>query len=188
VHHSLFSWPALQKRLRPFLADIVIAFALGAFSAVIAAAATLPDWIQTRPQAKLVIITLEAGVGDNNDGLNYNGHFNGHPRIIVPLGWTVIVRMKNADPRVPHSALVTKVYPADQAPERLSAQDTAFPGAATPVPFTGTPAGGYGEFSFAANQAGQYLIACGVQTHLQIGMFLRLDVVDGATEPDAKPE
>jgi len=149
-----------------------------------AGAADLPDWIQATTQAQFVVITLDAGVGDNNDGLNFNGFYNGSHRIVVPLGWTVIVRMRNADPRVPHSALVTPVYRQDEMPERLSTKDTAFPGAATPVPFTGTAAGGYGEFSFAADKAGHYFIACGVRTHLQIGMWLRLDVVEGAAGPD----
>lgn len=161
----------------------MIAFALGVFSAV-AVAATVPIWIQTRPQAQLVVVTLEAGLGDSNDGLNFNSHFNGDHRIVVPLGWTVIVRMKNADARVPHSALITQVYRREEMPDRLTANDAVFPGAATPVPFTGTAAGGYAEFSFAANKAGQYFIACGVLTHLQVGMFLRLDVAQGAGEPD----
>jgi Sulfocyanin (SoxE) domain len=146
--------------------------------------AAMPEWIQARSQAHLVVITLDAGVGDNNDGLNFNGFHSGDHRIVVPLGWTVIVRMRNADSRVPHSALVTRVYKKEEMPDRLSAKDTAFPGAATPVPFTGTAAGGYGEFSFAADKAGQYFVACGVLTHLQIGMWLRLDVVDGAKEPE----
>ena len=182
MQHPFVSRPALWKR-RPFLADIVLAFALGVFSAV-ALAATVPTWIQTRSQAQLVIITLDAGLGDNNEGLNFNGYFNGDHRIVVPLGWTVIVRMKNADARVPHSALVTRVYRREEMPERLSASDAVFPGAATPVPFTGTAAGGYAEFSFVANKASQYFVACGVLTHLQIGMFLRLDVTEGAPEPD----
>jgi len=161
-----------------------LTLAVWLLSAGFAGAANLPDWIQARSQAHLMVITLDAGVGDSNEGLNFNGFHNGSHRIVVPLGWTVIVRMRNADARVPHSALVTRVYRQDEMPDRLSGKDAVFPGAATPVPFTGTAAGGYGEFSFSAEKAGRYFIACGVQTHLQIGMWLRLDVVDGASEPD----
>ena len=175
---------AQVKRLLPPCSIFALALAVWLQPASGAGAATLPDWIQARTQAQLVVITLDAGVGDNNDGLNFNGFHSGDHRIVVPLGWTVIVRMRNADARVPHSALVTRVYRKEEMPDRLSGKDTVFPGAATPVPFTGTAAGGYGEFSFAADKAGQYFIACGVQTHLQIGMWLRLDVVDGAAAPD----
>jgi Sulfocyanin (SoxE) domain len=150
------------------------------------AAADLPNWVTARPQARLVILQMDAGVGDANQGLNFNGHHDGSHRVMVPLGWTVIVRMRNSDPRVPHSALVTKVYRQEEMPERLGPQDTVFPGAATPVPFNGTAAGGYAEFTFVANQAGRYLVACGVQTHLQAGMWLRLDILEGLAGPDLR--
>jgi len=153
-------------------------------SGAVVAALSVPDWILAKPQAHLVILTLDAGLGDANGGLNFNGHHDGSHRIMVPLGWTVIVRMRNADTRVPHSALVTRVFRQAEMPERLSPSDAAFPGAATPVPFTGTASGGYGEFSFAADRPGQYTLACGVQTHLQAGMWLRLDIVEGAPAPD----
>lgn len=140
-----------------------------------------------RSSARLIILALDAGVGDANGALNFNGHHDGSHRIMVPQGWTVVVRMKNSDPRVPHSALVTKVYKQEEMPDRLGPSDTVFPGAATPVPFSGTAAGGYAEFTFVANRPGQYLVACGVHTHLQAGMWLRLDIVEGITEPDWKP-
>jgi hypothetical protein len=129
---------------------------------------------------------LDAGVGDTNHGLNFNGHHDGSHRIMVPLGWTVIVRMRNADSRVPHSALITRVYRQEEMPDRLGLPDTVFPGAATPVPVNGTAAGGYAEFTFVANQTGRYLVACGVQTHLQAGMWLRLDIVDGLASADLR--
>jgi len=121
--------------------------ALTAFlmSAGFAAAGNLPEWISAKPQAKLVVLAMDAGVGDNNGGLNFNGHHEGHNRIVVPQGWTVIVRMRNADSRVPHSALVTRVYRQEEMPDRLSPSDAVFPGAATAVPHTGTAAGGYAD-------------------------------------------
>ena len=61
---------------------------------------------------------------------------------------------------------------------------SVFPGAATPVPYTGTAAGGYAEFTFAANKAGKYLVACGVHTHLQAGMWLHLDIVEEISAPE----
>src|SRR5262245_41390290 len=77
-------------------------------SAGIAAAERLPDWVTAKPQARLLVVSLDAGLGDHNGGLNYNGLSEGSHRIVVPLGWTVVVRMKNSDSRVSHSTLVTR--------------------------------------------------------------------------------
>jgi Sulfocyanin (SoxE) domain len=174
-------------RPRSSRAALALAWSLAVWLlSVTFAAADLPSWITARPQARLVILAMDAGVGDANQGLNFNGHHDGSHRVMVPLGWTVVVRMRNSDARVPHSALITRVYRQEEMPERLGAQDTAFPGAATPVPFNGTAAGGYAEFTFVANQTGHYLVACGVQTHLQAGMWLRLDVVEGLSGPDLR--
>jgi hypothetical protein len=148
----------------------------------LATAEKLPDWVASRPQSRLVVLTLDAGIGDANGGMNFNGHHDGSHRIVVPHGWTVIVRLRNADARVPHSALVTRVYKQEEMPDRLGAEHSVFPGAATPVPFTGTAAGGYGEFTFAANRPGRYLIACGVHTHLQAGMWLRLEIAERVSD------
>jgi hypothetical protein len=147
------------------------------------AAATLPDWMTVKPQARLVVLALDAGIGDANGGLNYNGHHEGSHRLLIPQGWTVILRMRNADSRVPHSALITRIYRQEDMPDRLSPQDAVFPGAATAVPHSGTAAGGYAEFTFVASKPGSYFVACGVHTHLQAGMWLPLDIVDGLSEP-----
>jgi hypothetical protein len=165
---------------------LVWALSVLLLSAGFAAADKLPDWVAPKPQARLLVITLEAGVGDANGGMNFNGHHDGSHNIVVPQGWTVIIRLRNADARVPHSALVTRVYRQEEMPDRLGPSDTAFPGAATPVPFTGTAAGGYAEFTFAANRPGRYLVACGVHTHLQAGMWLRLDIMEGISEPSLR--
>ena len=165
----------LPRRAAHTLVSVLTVFLI---SAGLAAAGNMPEWINAKPQARLVVITLDAGGGDANGGMNFNGHHEGSHRIVVPHGWTVIVRMRNADSRVSHSALVTRVYKQEEMPDRLSAHDASFPGAATPVPFTGTAAGGYAEFTFVANRGGRYLLACGVHTHLQAGMWLRLEVVE----------
>jgi len=151
-----------------------------------AAAERLPNWITEKAQNRLVVLALDAGVGDENGALNFNGHFEGSHRIVVPVGWTVIVRMKNTDARVPHSALITKVYRQEEMPDRLGPDDAAFPGAATPVPYTGTAAGGYAEFTFAASKAGKYFVACGVHTHMQAGMWLKFDIVDGLSNVEMR--
>src|SRR5690242_13549224 len=75
-------------------------------SADFAAAAKMPDWVTVKPQSRLVMLALDAGAGDENGGLNFNGLSEGSHRLVVPKGWTVVVRMKNADARVPHSALI----------------------------------------------------------------------------------
>ena len=175
---------ASSRSARP----LVLAMAIWMWPVGSAPAANLPDWISAREQARLLVVTLDAGVGDENGGLNYNRLFEGSRRIVVPVGWTVIVRMRNADARVPHSTLVTRVYRQEEMPDRLGPNDAAFPGASTPVPFTGTAGGGYGEFAFSANKAGHYFLACGVHTHLQAGMWLRLDVVENISQPDFRTD
>ena len=152
-------------------------------SADVAAAAKMPDWVTVKPQSRLVMLALDAGAGDENGGLIFNGLSEGSHRLVVPKGWSVVVRMKNADARVPHSALITRVYRQEEMPDRLRPQDAVFPGAATPVPVNGTAAGGYAEFTFSASQAGHYFVACGVHTHLQAGMWFRFDIVDDVSEP-----
>ena len=163
-----------QYSSRRIASVLVRALAVWLLSAGFAAAAQMPDWVTVRPQSRLVMLALDAGVGDANGGLNFNGLHEGSHRLVIPRGWNVVVRMRNSDARVPHSALITRVYHQEEMPDRLGHQDTAFPGAATPVPFTGTAAGGYAEFTFTANQNGHYFVACGVHTHLQAGMWLRL--------------
>jgi hypothetical protein len=162
---------------------LVCAFAALSFWVAVAAAETLPRWMTVKPQARLVILTLDAGVGDANGGLNFSGHHEGSHRIVVPKGWTVIVRMKNADERVPHSALVTRIYAQEEMPDRLGVRDAVFPGATTPAPDTGTAAGGYAEFTFLADRVGKYFVSCGVHTHLQSGMWMPLHIVEGIAEP-----
>jgi sulfocyanin len=176
IPHRLASHPVCR--------GAAAALSIWLFSAAAAVAGPLPDWMTSKPNAKLLMLALDAGVGEANGALNFNGHHDGAYKIVVPQGWTVVVRMKNSDARVPHSALITKVYKQEEMPERLGPQDAIIPGAATPVPYTGTAAGGYAEFTFAAAKPGQYFIACGVHTHLQAGMWLRLEIAEGVTAPD----
>jgi hypothetical protein len=172
-----------RSRIRASIVFPLAAVTILFLSPIAASSETLPDWMSVRPNAKLLMLNLDAGVGDANGALNFNGLHEGSHRILVPHGWTVVVRMKNFDSRVAHSALVTRVYRQEEMPDRLGPQDSVFPGAATPVPYTGTAAGGYAEFTFVANKLGHYFVACGVHTHLQAGMWLRLDIVDGMSEP-----
>jgi hypothetical protein len=132
---------------RPVCSGAAAALGIWLFSAAAAMAGPLPDWMTVKPSSKLLMLALDAGVGEANGALNFNGHHDGSHKIVVPQGWTVVVRMKNFDARVPHSALVTRVYKQEEMPEKLGPQDTVFPGAATPVPFNGTAAGGYAEFT-----------------------------------------
>jgi len=169
---------------RPFAWSL----AVWLFSVACAGAGELPGWITPKPQSRLVVLSLDAGIGEENGGLNYNGQHDGSARILVPVGWTVVVRMRNADSRVPHSALITRVYRQEEMPDRLNPHDSAFPGASTPVPFTGTAAGGYGEFTFVAKEAGHYFVACGVHTHMQAGMWLRFDIEDGRSDVDVRKD
>ena len=89
---------------RPVCRSAAAALSIWLFSAAAAMAGPLPDWMTVKPNVKLLMLALDAGVGEANGALNFNGHHDGSHKIVVPQGWTVVVRMKNSDARVPHSA------------------------------------------------------------------------------------
>lgn len=136
--------------------------------------AAQPPVITTDAAKKLVKISFVAGHGNHNNGLNYNGDAKGEKTLTVPLGWTVEVSLSNTG-RMPHDVAIVAgaALPADPFKARL-----AFPNAATaviaPAGATAAPA------TFVVNRPGSYFVLCRVGKHAQNGMYVKMNVVNGA--------
>ncbi|GGO35617.1 sulfocyanin-like copper-binding protein [Deinococcus humi] len=134
----------------------------------------MPPAIKADSAGKTVQVTFVAGHGMNNNGLNYNGDAKGEKTLTVPLGWTVEVNLNNAG-RMPHdfAVIAGSTLPAEPFKAPL-----AFANAQTPV----IPPAGATEApaKFVANRSGTYFILCRVGKHAQNGMYVKMQVVDGA--------
>ncbi|MFC4424931.1 sulfocyanin-like copper-binding protein [Deinococcus navajonensis] len=134
----------------------------------------MPPAIKADAAKKTVQVTFVAGHGTTNNGLNYNGDAKGEKTLTVPLGWTVEVTLNNTG-RMPHdfAVIAGSTLPANPFTARL-----AFPNAATtvvpPAGSTAAPA------KFIANRPGTYFILCRVGKHAQNGMYVKMQVVNGA--------
>src|SRR6266513_2797492 len=65
-----------------------------------------PSWLQVDSVTKTVTFQLVAGLTGLNGALNFNGFRDGGLTLTVPLGWTVLMRFRNHDGMLPHSAEV----------------------------------------------------------------------------------
>jgi alcohol dehydrogenase (cytochrome c) len=115
------------------------------------------------------------------NGMSFDGRAGGTGVVVIPLGWRVEARFRNGD-AAPHSARVV----AARLPVPLVPGRTAFPGAQTKNPEAGILSGDGDQFSFVADRAGNYLIACGVPGHAAAGMYLRLVVSAGVEKPELR--
>ena len=130
------------------------------------------------PASRTVTLNLVAGEGAAAKGFNFNGFANGTMHVQVPTGWTVKVSMVD-QAETPHSALV--VPWSQRQGGNLTA---AFTGSA-PADFrSGIEKGDDPQtFTFMPDKAGAYAIVCGVQGHIDAGMWDTLDVVDNLAAP-----
>jgi sulfocyanin len=126
-----------------------------------------------------VYIELVAAATSALGGLNFNGGSSGDQTITVPVGWTVDIDFHNDD-AIPHSAIVIE----DQKPIPAAPSKAAFPRAYTAHLFDGlSPQTGHDTMQFRADQAGHYLIACGVPGHAVSGMYINFMVSPTASTP-----
>lgn len=154
--------------------------ALALLAAPAVAQTTAPQidctWLTVDTAARTATFQLTSGLTSLNGGLNFNGFNDGKLTLTVPQGWNVVVRFKNVDQVMMHSAEVidsTKPIPAGPL-------DPAFPRAMTLKLNMGIPAGESDEFRFVATKAGAYWIFCAVPGHGLAGMWIKLRV--SATE------
>lgn len=150
------------------------------------AGVTEADLLRPGKAAKSVQVTLVATFNAANYGMNFNGWSHGKAVLTVPAGWTVHVTFINPSP-IPHSAIV--IERADT--KKLQVAEPWFEGGATPKHLTGQTFA-KAEFSFTADEAGEYALACGFPAHAVAGHWVALNVSETAETPtlqlgDGKP-
>lgn len=138
---------------------------------------TEADLLRPGKAAKSVHVTLVATFNAANYGMNFNGWSHGKAVLTVPTGWSVQVTFINPSP-IPHSAIV--IERADT--KKLQVAEPWFEGGATPKHLTGQTFS-KAEFSFTADEAGEYALACGFPAHAVAGHWVALNVRDDATTP-----
>lgn len=127
------------------------------------------EYLSVDEENQTINLTIIAAEDDTNGGLNFNGYANGEATVTVPVGWTVKVTFENAS-NLPHSALVV-------APDAIEQNDIGgpiFEGATTPNPETGTTE--TQEFTFTAQEEGDFIMACGVPGHGAQGQWINFVV------------
>src|SRR6266550_4452862 len=139
-----------------------------------------PTWLSFDTAAKTVRFQLIAGLTGLNGALNFNGFRDGQLTLVVPVGWQTEIDFRNHDGVLPHSAEVI----APQTPPPALPGDPAIPRAFTLKLAQGLPSEATDEMRFAAQPAGDYLIACGVPGHGAAGMWIRLRVSGTAKTPE----
>ncbi len=142
-----------------------------------------PTWLGFDTAAKTVRFQLIAGLTGLNGALNFNGFRDGQLTLVVPVGWQTEIDFRNHDAVLPHSA---EVIPPQTPPPALPG-DPAIPRAFTLKLAQGLPSEATDDMRFAAQPAGDYLIACGVPGHGAAGMWIRLRVSGTAKTPELLP-
>lgn len=138
------------------------------------------DLLKPGAAPRSVKVTLVATFNAANYGMNFNGYSHGKALLTVPVGWKVDVTFINPSP-IPHSALV--IERADT--KKLQIAEPWFEGGATPKHLTGQSMS-KAEFSFTADEAGEYALACGFPAHAVAGHWVALDVSAEAKVPSLK--
>jgi hypothetical protein len=143
---------------------LIVALAMGAGGCGGSHAGGQPfhRWIAFDAQRRTVRLALIPAYNDVYGGFNFNGYGKGQVLVQVPRGWRVVVRCSNERAGGPHSCAIVK---------GTEASAPAFPGAASPAPLSGLPAGGSATFTFVANRLGVYRIASLVRSDEQAGMW-----------------
>ena len=161
--------------MRRLICLTVLLWGAGAAAAQTAKGAKIDlTWLRTDAASKTVELKLVAGLTDNNVGMNFNGFSRGGLVLTVPQGWTVVLRFKNEDPNLPHSAEVIPegaAIPVGPAPE-------AFEHATSGRLEQGLSGGQGSDIRFVAGKGGSFLIFCAVPGHGAAGMWIRLAVSD----------
>jgi len=138
-----------------------------------------PSWLQADSVTKTAMFQLVAGLTGLNGALNFNGFRDGGLTLTVPLGWTVLMHLRNHDGMLPHSAEII----ADSHPLPTGPVAPAFPRAFTLRLEQGLVSEQTDDLRFIADRGGSYLIFCGVPGHGAAGMWVRLEVSGSVHRP-----
>lgn len=135
------------------------------------------DLLRPGKDPKSVKVTLVATFNAANYGMNFNGWSHGKAVLTLPVGWRVDVTFINPSP-IPHSAIV--IERADT--KKLQMPEPWFEGGATPKHLTGQTLS-KADFSFTADEEGEYALACGFPAHAVAGHWIALNVSPDAEAP-----
>ena len=141
---------------------------------------TADDLLKAGDQPKSVKVVLVAPFNAANFGMNFNGYSHGNAVLTVPKDWTVKVTFINPSP-IPHSAIV--IDKGDV--KKLQVAEPYFTGAATPKHIQGM-SNGKAEFSFVADEAGEFALACGFPAHSATGHWVALNISAEVQAPTLK--
>ena len=174
--------------VKSFSIACIVAVAVGAASPVAVRAqgdaaapapAVDPSWLQVDTVTKTATFQLVAGLTGLNGALNFNGFRDGELTLTVPLGWTVVMHVRNHDGMLPHSAeIIPDTHPLPTGPVA-----PAFPRAFTLRLDQGLISEQTDDIRFIADKGGSYLIFCGVPGHGAAGMWVRFEVSGSVRKP-----
>lgn len=141
---------------------------------------TVDDLLKLGDKPKSVKIVLVATFNAANYGMNFNGYSHGNALLTVPKDWTVNVTFINPSP-IPHSAIVIDRFDV----KKLQVAEPYFAGGAIKGHIKGLSMG-RAEFSFVADEAGEFALACGFPAHSATGHWLGFNVSAEAQAPSLK--
>lgn len=157
---------------------------LGVVAGALAAQSDSPPridstWLVSDVPTKTVQFQLIAGFSGLNGALNFNGFGDGGLTFTVPAGWHVVIHFINHDGMLAHSGIVI----ADSLVPTAGASSPAFNQAVTLKVQEGLTSTERDDMKFLADQAGSYLVICGVPGHAAAGMWIRFKVEPAADRP-----
>ncbi|MBL9117303.1 MAG: hypothetical protein JNJ83_20010 [Verrucomicrobiaceae bacterium] len=138
---------------------------------------TPADFLKLGEKEKTVVITLVAVWSGANYGMNFNGYSHGKLTYAIPTGWNVEVRFVNPSP-IPHSAIVVE----RDTTKKLQMGEPYFDKGSVTNPAQGMSLKKE-TFTFLADEAGEYALACGFPAHAISGHWVSLNVVDDLKVP-----
>lgn len=141
---------------------------------------TVDDLLKLGDTPKSVKVVLVATFTAANYGMNFNGYSHGNAVLTVPKDWTVNVTFINPSP-IPHSAIVIDRLDV----KKLQVAEPYFAGGAIKDHIKGLSMG-RAEFSFVADEAGEFALACGFPAHSATGHWLGFNVSAEAQRPSLK--
>ncbi len=162
----------MRRLLYSFLAVATCALAVSPPLSASTTTAAHARWLTWNQRTRTASLLLIAGYNRANNGFNFDGYGRGKLLVDLPLGWRVHVTCTNAG-TVAHSCAIV------HGPQTVT---PAFRGAATPHPVSGLRPGATARFTFTADHAGVYRIACLVPGHEDARMWDVL-VVGGVRRP-----
>jgi hypothetical protein len=135
-------------------------------------AALLPAWVTVGANGKSVALLI------TTSGVAFNGASNGRMTITVPQGWQVSITDRNTTSVAQSLVIATQA----KTPLPTTGFTAALTGAATAHPATALAKGSQ-QFSFAASQAGDYIMVSDVPGSARAGLWDHFDVSATAKMP-----